>query len=401
MTILNAFRHFSTHVKHPTVLMMTLLCAIGMCFAFSRFAQPSTLDICIFYSFFILTLFLPFQPSIISCILSICSIIFFLFPSSVFPSAMLEMSVLFCSGLALATLAYFWNYLISLPIIVEISASVLIAGYYYDGNSRNTFSIFAIIFFTGACGCALRYWKAYKHLLQQKERAENLQIKQAQQLNLARTLHDDVAGSISYVIALCNTVDSMDDAKDIREVIEKVSQTLSESLASLRNNVIAPLTQGNLPEAEMPMNKDNTSMNSTNSTNGYPALCQRISTLNLRLAEAGFDGIIRCTSELDDAMSEIIAGILTELSNNIVKHGQKSYMITITSTDLEVRIFASNTIAPIMKQDQPGNGLKFLQDEVRSHGGILETYEDEGEWVTNITFPENKGNTSIIGEVIA
>lgn len=375
---MGVLHQLATQLRHPIIGLMALVCLIVMCIDWATYTRMGSIDILITCIFLTLTLSVPFKPIPFSYALAILSALYFLIPHALQGPNILE-----CAWLALAVLGCSLQHWQSMPIIVSVSTCALLGDHFYTGFSGNTILVCASLLVSGISGCFLRYHHSYQQLLEQTQHAEQLRTRQEEQLRLARTLHDDVAGSMSYTIALCRDAERTSDSRQLRIRLSEIARVTSASLTQLRTNVIVPLTESNdtslIQATQM----------STNHKHGYTELCQLILMLNHRLSAAGFDGMIRCTSNLSDEIADYVSRVLNELCNNILKHGKHTYLITVAQHADSVMIIASNTIAKTGDTPTDGtkHGLRFLKSEVESRGGILCTQADDGEWQTRIVFP--------------
>lgn len=368
----------SQRIDHPVISIMTLVCVIVTCIDWSTYTHMDSIDTLITCIFLALALCVPFKPVPFSCALATLSALCFLIPH-----ALQGPSILGCAWLALAVLGCSLQYWQSIPIIVAVAACALFGDHFYSGFSGNTVIICASLLVIGASGCFMRYHQSYRQLLEQNRQAKQLRAKQEEQLRLARTLHDDVAGSMTYTLTLCRSAETMDNPQQLRTILAEIAHATSASLHGLRTNVIVPLTESN------GMSRAHAEQSTTSSPTSYADLCQHILRLNHRLSTAGLDGMIRCTNNLNGGTADFVSRILTELCNNILKYGERSYLITVSATADSVIILATNTIAEtdIRNTNGTNNGLRFLKSEVESRGGTLYTQVDDDEWQTHIAFP--------------
>lgn len=362
--------------KHPVIAIIALFCVALTCLDWLTYTHLSLMDTLVSALFLALTVCVPFAPVPVGCTLAGLSFLHFLLPYAVQGP-----NILWSTWLALLVLGYFLNYRLSAPIIVVVAASPLIGDHLYAGFSGDDITRCGSLIVAGIAGCFTQYYLSYRRLLEENRNAELLRRKQEERLLLARDLHDDIAGSISYALALCRTADDPNDFDQSQHIVQEISRTLTASLAQLRTAIIPPLIQC---DDAMQTHCDGSQ---SEIKRGYAGLCQQMLSLDRRLSRAAFDGTIRCTVDLDDDTADCVNRILTELCNNIVKHGRQSYLIIICTAGESVQILSSNVISEPSNATHPGNGLRLLTADVESIGGTVQTHIDDGEWTTRVTLP--------------
>ncbi|WP_155803915.1 hypothetical protein [Bifidobacterium choerinum] len=205
--------------------------------------------------------------------------------------------------------------------------------------------------------------------------------RQGEQPQLLSTLHDEVAGSLSYMLLLCRSMQDSPGDSTTQTPLPTIIATLEDTLQTLRNHVITPLSANTAAAL-----RDD----SHNPTNGYTQLCQNIIKQQHRLETAHFKGSIICTSNPESQLANVVNSMRTELCNNIMKHGSDSYMVQITfTTAIAVRIVTINDMR-IEEHDEPqcsNHGLTMLQNRVESLGGAVAMVDEDNIWITTIAIP--------------
>ena len=207
---------------------------------------------------------------------------------------------------------------------------------------------------------------------------------QAERLKLLHQLHDSLAGDLSYAVMRCRrfaaiAADNPIQASDIHEI----EIIVAKALDNLRNDVITPVRNALYSENNASVTSiadDNTDLNS------IVRRCEQ------RLHAIGIAGKVIIDPHLCTLPSETIVllnQILTELSNNIIKHGDhRSFTMHIRKTvDSTIELFVSNSYQPDMKpeiQTQQGAGLMLLQQTIAEHGGSINVNNENDEWTVGI-----------------
>ena len=205
------------------------------------------------------------------------------------------------------------------------------------------------------------------------------QREQAKQIHLVRTLHDDIGGSLSYALLLCRNAQAETDPDTLRTSLETITQTVESTLADLRTNIITPLSASTPASTAISRNVDEST-----TTGSCARLCQNVLRQPALLEQAGFNGTIHVSGEATDESANLVNICLTEICNNILKHGTHSYVVRIRFGE-RTTLVASNEIAAGEAQpDSAHHGLEMLESRLHDLGAAMTVSEEDGIWTLAI-----------------
>lgn len=335
----------------------------------------SPIETAISWLFLLLTVAIAWKPIVFSVVLCAGSAIMFMLPVTVHVP-----TIFWASWLALGILGAKLHPRLSTPLGALVAASTVIPAVFRGQALTASTMTFACSFLLATfAGMMLRRNREYTRL-------KTIEQHQHEQIHLLSTLHDNVAGSLSYALLLCrNAQDSPDDSV-ARSSLPTICTTLEETLQMLRTRVIAPLSASATVD---------TYDDAHDSSDGYATLCQNMLRQQRRLDAAQFTGAITCTGEPESQLASAVSSMLTELCNNMLKHGTGSYMVQITfANPTAVSIVAVNDIHAdehdeTSQSSQPTHhGLTMLKARVETLGGTIAMENEDGTWMTTIIIPD-------------
>ena len=120
-----------------------------------------------------------------------------------------------------------------------------------------------------------------------------------------------------------------------------------------------------------------------------------------RLHKLGFEGVSKVsvgTGRISGDMEERISRLITELHTNIGRYADRGvpYFLAIEEKNNAIIVTQTNDIATLADDDSgndgsmgSGNGLRLHAQWIERAGGVLNTSEEEGEWVLYASIPIN------------
>ena len=119
-------------------------------------------------------------------------------------------------------------------------------------------------------------------------------------------------------------------------------------------------------------------------TGSCARLCQNVLRQPALLEQAGFNGTIHVSGEATDESANLVNICLTEICNNILKHGTHSYVVRIRFGE-RTTLVASNEIAAGEAQpDSAHHGLEMLESRLHDLGAAMTVSEEDGIWTLAI-----------------
>ena len=366
---MNTLRRALTN--HSVILIAVCCCVAFYCIEWLMVWHHLSLFETIFsWLFLLLTIAIAWKPIVFSIVICVFTATAFLLPFVV------HMPTIFWSawvalGVPGAEIRPRW----SIPIGVTVAASTATLTMYQQQMTTASAVTFVRSFLlANIMGIMLRCNRKYTQMKYAEQR-------QGEQPQLLSTLHDEVAGSLSYMPLLCRSMQDSPGDSATQTPLPTIIATLEDTLQTLRNHVTTPLSASTAAAL-----RDD----SHNPTNGYTQLCQNIVKQQHRLETAHFKGSIIYTGNPESQLENAVNSMRTELCNNIMKHGSDSYMVQITfTTAIAVRIVTINDMR-IEEHDEPqcsNHGLTMLQNRVESLGGAVATVEEDNIWITTIAIP--------------
>ena len=255
--------------------------------------------------------------------------------------------------------------------------------------------------------------------LRSKRRIRNLTAERsAERLSTLRKLHNDVAGTLTYVVMRCEKAEQNPElnAAAISE-IRTLEALVRQALRSLRNDVLAPMAQTAKTGAMRETFKGRTAARNfeTGTTSQVPdqydAIKCTLNTIGRRLESRGLTGQPLLEGDpngLNRTMYHATHSILTELGNNMLAHGAPGpYALTcIVQQNGEVRLLSSNQIAAnTASESRPhpessvrtnpdlsahgasGYGIAIIRHEAEQLGGKVNINAEDGEWTIGVQLP--------------
>ncbi len=335
----------------------------------------SPIETAISWLFLLLTVAIAWKPIVFSVVLCAVSAIIFMLPVTV------HMPTIFWgTWLALGILGAKLRPRLSIPIgaLIAVSTAIPIV---FRGQpiTANTMTFACSFLLATFAGMLLRRHREYMRL-------KTIEQHQHEQIQLLSTLHDDVAGSLSYALLLCRNAQHSPAEPAAQSALPTICATLEETLQMLRTRVIAPL----LASATVDAYDDE-----HDSSNGYAKLCQNMLRQQRRLDAAQFTGAITCTGEPESQLASAVSSMLTELCNNMLKHGTGSYTVQITfANPTAVSIVAVNDIRAdehdeTSHSSQPTHhGMAMLKARVEALDGTIAMENEDNTWMTTIIIPD-------------
>ena len=307
----------------------------------------------------------PFSLSII--VVEVLRGIFYIFP--VVHSGP---TVYYSVWLALIVIGYEMPAKYAIPITVIAALDTMVDNAIFQVPfDANDIGFAATFLLDGFAGLAIRRNKEFARLRYE-------QREQAKQIHLVRTLHDDIGGSLSYALLLCRNAQAETDPDTLRTSLETITQTVESTLADLRTNIITPLSASTPASTAISRNVDEST-----TTGSCARLCQNVLRQPALLEQAGFNGTIHVSGEATDESANLVNICLTEICNNILKHGTHSYVVRIRFGE-RTTLVASNEIAAGEAQpDSAHHGLEMLESRLHDLGAAMTVSEEDGLWQSN------------------
>ncbi|KFI65582.1 ATP-binding protein [Bifidobacterium cuniculi] len=362
---------------HPFMVSGVAFCVLSWILEWQSWHGLTPLEIAVSVIYLLLTVGIALSPLVFSGM--VVALALADFP---YPPVLHGPTIIWGTWLALGILGYSCRMRVSIPATILVSLGAIAQELIRQVPLVSGDITFACSFLlAGLSGVAMRR-NHELHVLRERVRQREIrQEHQRQDLRMLRKLHDDIGGTLAYAIRICQNGQLIESTDALRSTLASVEQELSSGLSDLRSNVLLPLsastgTSTDIPRPARPRGKTH-------------ELATLISSCRQRLCTAGFDGIIHIRGSLSAHQAGIVAQLLPELCNNILKHGQGTYRILVLCDPSgSMRLCSSNPMRPLDRGCQSRqHGLGLVAQFVQEHGGTVTTMPDGDEWHVLIDIP--------------
>lgn len=362
---------------HPFMVSGVAFCILSWILEWRSWHELMPLEIAVSVTYLLLTVGIALSPVSFSGALVTLALADFLYPP-----VLQGPTIIWGTWLALGVLGYSCRLRIAIPVTVVVALGTVAQEFIRQVPLVSGDITFACSFLlAGSAGVAMRR-NHELHVLRERIRQHEIrQEHQRQDLHMLRKLHDDIGGTLAYAIRICQNGQLIESTDALRSTLASVGQELSNGLSDLRSNVMLPLSastgmSSDIPRPAPPQGKTH-------------ELATLVSSCRQRLCMAGFDGIIHIRGSLSAHQAGIVAQLLPELCNNILKHGQGTYQILIACDPSgSMRLHSSNPMVPPPQESQPSrHGLELLALLVQGYGGKVTAMPDGDEWHILIDIP--------------
>ncbi len=282
--------------------------------------------------------------------------------------------------LALAVLAYEGPMWLGVSCAVISSGVVSLQGNRMQGVSSIGVMSLALTYWAAYLGgLAVQRWRRSMQRLAHTKELEHELAYERERTRMVHTLHDSVAGSLSYIVLLCRqeATDPHLDAS-YRNHIKEVEHLVSATLSQIRTEVLGPA---------MSKTVHNQLPGVPSAQGSELALRCRLANTEAQLAALGFSGHPVVHGDLTCITAErvnVLDQVLAEVGANIAKHGRAGpYVFYLkVAVDGSLTVISSNSYVDHAqsKDLSSGVGLTLLRDSVTELGGSLTIAGEDGEW---------------------
>ena len=218
--------------------------------------------------------------------------------------------------------------------------------------------------------------------------------RRSDQLRVLHVLHDSVANDLVYAVAQCKLLRTeLTDETSIAKN-DDIITSLESCLTQLRQQVIEPAKRD-----VKTIDKPSIEVGRMRKPDAQARIHGTIRTIEQRLQQCGFAGNPQVSGNLSTIREDVIDVIdmaIHELGGNIIKYGEPgAYALAIgVSTDGAVTIVSSNRYRPRTDEAcQPSAPITsqapiLLADRLQSVGGTISVGEEDGEWTIYICIPD-------------
>ena len=207
---------------------------------------------------------------------------------------------------------------------------------------------------------------------------------------IASQTHDTVSSGLSFIAftAQKNIEDGVAPQRDWHDVNGAALRTLDNVHA-----VIGLLAAEPFPRTEESPQAP--------SEDGWHMIRETCALGDARLHKLRFEGVSKVsvgTGRISGDMEERISRLITELHTNIGRYADRGvpYFLAIEEKNNAIIVTQTNDIATLADDDSgndgsmgSGNGLRLHAQWIERAGGVLNTSEEEGEWVLYASIPIN------------
>lgn len=390
---------------HPFIVAGSIFCILAWILEFVVWSGLSVLDTVLSVLYLILVIGIAFVPMQASIALVIYAVIIF-----VCPQVIQGPTTFWGVWLALGVLGYMCKPAVSIPVCVITALSTTVQDLIKTHALSSSDITFACSFLlAGFIGIILRRNHEVNQLRASLEQEKIIRMRQQQDLQLLKKLHDDVGGTLTYALMLCRNGQGNGSAVQLHTTLNSVEQELTQGLSDLRSNVLAPLS-ADVETLTQSAEQSETNAGARSASERRDAereqsqslqeqqepayiaptardLAKLIAMQRQRLAAVGFDGVITSQGSPSERQISIAMQVLTEICNNILKHGTAVYQVTLQFDESgAMRVSSTNQALP-EQGSSDGHGMELLRSVVQGYGGTVESELDLDEWSVSIDIP--------------
>jgi signal transduction histidine kinase len=268
---------------------------------------------------------------------------------------------------------------------------VIVAFFSFIGNlNQSTVTLSGNVFVSctyviaSLVGFTIAQWLESARLQEEKAFQEQELIYERKRLQLTQTIHDSVAGSLSYGVLRMRQIESTLHHQD-EELIASlgdVEDIMRQALTSIRSEILESSNvtlHENGKDSDVFRNEED--------------LRTVLLDMKHRLDALGFDGealLVGDTERITHIPREVV-GIIRELGNNISKYAEKrsSYALIVSlRTSQKLDIYEAN-VSTEHNDDtlSGGTGFNRIRQVVNLLGGECNAGVEEREWCVFIQLP--------------
>lgn len=358
-----------SNIKGGTILTVSLFCLLIACLEIPFWTPLSKPESLFLLSYLALLLLAVKKPRLSWTLILLCSII-----RSLYPHEINGPEDFWGVWMSIGFLAYDSGTLIAIILTASLMSS-----FYINHIFNNTTIDSSVVTLSMSYPFILLVSFLFsmkqareRAILHQKDLDEKLK-QQHERERLTHILHDNIAGSLSYLILLCRNAEITDQPNSKK--IQEIESVLDKTLVVLRKDIL----------------EFNTKPCDISSGIGQKitadSFCHLTHQKDLQLSLLGFTGSTQVVNE-SQYLPAYLEPLYMEITNNIIKHGKPgSYTIRVQINDDQSFTITSGNLCKAESSIPGSQGLLLIRELVSRNKGAFQCNSEDGEWSIMISLP--------------